>query len=74
MLDLGLGGTSAPGFERLLARSVGGCVSVWDVEAEGLADVHMGTHERRAYLRCLLVWRFEVYCCKSLISSRLVQR
>ena len=47
MLDLGLGGTTAPGLKRLLARRVGGSVSVRDVEAEGLADVHLGTHERR---------------------------
>ena len=36
MLDLGLGGTAEPGFERLLARRVGGSTSVRDVEAEGL--------------------------------------
>ena len=47
MLDLGLGGTAAPGLERILARRVGGSASVRDVEAEGLADVHLGTHERR---------------------------
>ena len=46
MLDLGLGGTAAPGLERILARRVGGSASVRDVEAEGLADVHLGTHER----------------------------
>lgn len=47
MLDLGLGGTAAPGLERILARRVGGSASVRDVETEGLADVHLGTHERR---------------------------
>ena len=37
MLDLGLGGAAALGLERLLARRVGGCASVRDVEAKGLA-------------------------------------
>ena len=55
MLDLGLGGTSAPGLERLLARRVGGSTSVRDVETEGLADVHLGTHERRDELEPALV-------------------
>ena len=55
MLDLGLGGTAAPGLERLLARRVGGSASVRDVEAEGLADVHLGTHERRDELEPALV-------------------
>ena len=45
MLDLGLSGTAAPGLERLLARRVSGSASVLDVEAKGLADVHLGTHE-----------------------------
>lgn len=55
MLDLGLGGTAALGLERLFARRVGGSASVWDVEAEGLADVHLGTHERRDELESALV-------------------
>ena len=55
MLDLGLGGTAAPGLERILARRVGGSASVRDVEAEGLADVHLGTHERRDELEPALV-------------------
>ena len=55
MLDLGLGGTAATGLERLLARRVGGSASVRDVEAEGLADVHLGTHERRDELEPALV-------------------
>lgn len=55
MLDLGLGGTAAPGLERILARRVGGSASVRDVEAEGLADVHLGTHERRDELESALV-------------------
>ena len=55
MLDLGLGGTAAPGLERLLARRVGGSASVQDIEAEGLADVHLGTHERRDELESALV-------------------
>lgn len=55
MLDLGLGGTAAPGLERLLARRVGGSASVRDVEAEGLANVHLGTHERRDELEPALV-------------------
>ena len=55
MLDLGLGGTAAPGRERLLARRVGGSTAVRDVEAEGLADVHLGTHERRDELEPALV-------------------
>ena len=45
MLDLGLGRTAEPGLERLLARRVGESASVRDVEAESLADVHLGTHE-----------------------------
>ena len=55
MLDLWLGGTAALGLERLLARRVGGSASVRDVEAEGLADVHLGTHERRDELKPALV-------------------
>ena len=55
MLDLGLGGAAALGLERLLARRVGGCASVRDVEAKGLADVHLGTHERRDELETALV-------------------
>ena len=55
MLDLGLGGTAEPGLERLLARRVGGRASVRDVEAEGLADVHLSTHERRDELEPALV-------------------
>ena len=56
MLELGLGGTAAPGPERLLARRVGGSASFRDVEAEGLADVHLGTHERRDELESALVF------------------
>ena len=56
MLDLGLGGTTASGLERLLARRVGGSASVRDVEAKGLADVHLGTHERRDELEPALVF------------------
>ena len=55
MLDLGLGGTAAPGRERLLAGRVGGSAAVRDVEAEGLADVHLGTHERRDELEPALM-------------------
>lgn len=39
MLDLGLGGTAAPGLERLLARLVGGSASVRDIEAEGFHEI-----------------------------------
>ena len=55
MLDLGLGGTTAPGLERFLARGVGGSATVRDVEAEGLADVYLGIHERRDELESALV-------------------
>ena len=55
MLDLGLGGTAAPGLERFLAKREGGSASVRYVEAEVLADVHLGTHERRDELEPALV-------------------
>ena len=46
MLDFGLGGTASPGLGQLLARRIVGSTSVRDVEAEGIADVHLSTHER----------------------------
>ena len=55
MLDLGLGGTAAPGLERLLVRCVGGSASFRDVEDEGIADVHLSTHERCDELEPALV-------------------
>ena len=55
MLDLGLGWTASPGRERLLPERVRGCAAVWDVETEGLADVHLCTHERRDELEPALM-------------------
>ena len=55
MLDFGLGGTASPGHGQLLARRVVGSASVRDVEAEGIADVHLSTHERCDELEPALV-------------------
>ena len=55
MLDLGLGRSASLGGEGLLPGRVCGGASVGDVEAEGLADVHLGTNERGDELESALV-------------------
>lgn len=55
MLDLGLCRSAAPGRERLLAGRVGWSATVRDVEAEGLAYIHLGAHERGDELEAALV-------------------
>ena len=55
MFDLGFSRSAGPGREGLLPGRVRGCAPIRDVEAEGLADVHLGAYERCDELEPALV-------------------